>query len=790
MARTDGRGNALSRIGALPMLAIVVTGAYAQLARAQTAPPTREPTPSSQPEPDTADIIVTAQKRSESINRVPLSITAVSGDDLAALGVKNPADLTRIVSGFQAVDSQIGSPIYFLRGVGYDDISVAARPSVTLYSDEAPIPYSVMAMGTTLDLERVEVLKGPQGLLFGSNATGGAINFVAAKPTDTTEYGFDASLGRFLQYNLGGFVSGPLAPGLNARLAVSHDGGDGWQYDYLSGRRNGALDRTSARLTFDAQPTDRLTLRLTLSGTRDRSEPQTPQYVGRLAAIPGRPAVLAYPIAPRNNRATGFDAAGVVGRSRQRDNSQWQATLRADYTLTDDVTLTALTSYAQNKQDYGLDADGMQLSVLDFTVDGRIKSFTQEARLDGSLGSNVKWIVGGNIERDTTREVVAANIPDGTIALTFTGPPFNLGPIDYVPVRMNTRFRSEAAFANIDYTTGPFALHAGARYTHTRTKDESCTVQGGNLNSPKGIFAAFGVPASFVNPGDCLSLDLRSSGFVPALFRGSLGENNVSWRVGADYKPDARTMLYASASRGYKAGAYSSIAATFINQYVPAVQERLTAYEVGIKSDIVPGLLHTNAALFYYDYTDKQVQGTTIDPVFGALQALVNIPKSRVQGAELEATLRPARGLTLGAMATYVDSKVTGSFPNPTRFGVQTELRGTGFPRTPRWQVGANAEYRTGVAPGIDGFIGGNLTYRSTSYGDFVKDDRLRIDAYTVIDAQLGIEAQDKSWTAQLFARNLFDTYYWTNQIFAQETLVRYTGTPATYGVRLSFRFK
>ncbi|HUD93469.1 TonB-dependent receptor plug domain-containing protein [Sphingobium sp.] len=140
------------------------------------------------------DIIVTAQKREQAINDVPLSITAASGEKLANQGVTNVSDLVKIVPGFNYTESAFATPVYTLRGIGFYDTSLAAKPTVSIYQDQVPIPFSIMTRGATLDLERVEVLKGPQGTLFGSNATGGAINYIAAKPTSTFKAGLDAGV--------------------------------------------------------------------------------------------------------------------------------------------------------------------------------------------------------------------------------------------------------------------------------------------------------------------------------------------------------------------------------------------------------------------------------------------------------------------------------------------------------------------------------------------------------------------------------------------------------------------
>lgn len=170
-----------------------------------------QPVPSSiQEEVNVGDIIVTAQKRSERLTDVPISITAASGEQLAKAGVVSPGDLGKIVPGFTYQPSNYGPPVYSIRGVGFFDNALAGSPTVTVYVDQVPLPYLAMTAGATLDLERVEVLKGPQGTLFGQNSTGGAVNFLAAKPTRDLSFGLSGEYARFNQVSAGGFISGPI----------------------------------------------------------------------------------------------------------------------------------------------------------------------------------------------------------------------------------------------------------------------------------------------------------------------------------------------------------------------------------------------------------------------------------------------------------------------------------------------------------------------------------------------------------------------------------------------------
>lgn len=235
------------------------------------------------------EIIVTAQKRSERINDVPMSITAVTADELQSRGISNVADLVKVVPGFQYTNTYYGAPVFTIRGIGFYDNSVAARPTVSAYVDEIPVPFSALTQGVALDLEHVEVLKGPQGTLFGSNSTGGALNFIAAKPTRDFQYGGDVTVGRFAQGDTSAFVSGPVSDTIAVRVALKQEFGGDWQQSVTRDDTLGQRDKTFGRVLVDFHPTDRLRFMLSLNGFRDGSDTQAAQYIATTQLVPGGP---------------------------------------------------------------------------------------------------------------------------------------------------------------------------------------------------------------------------------------------------------------------------------------------------------------------------------------------------------------------------------------------------------------------------------------------------------------------------------------------------------------------
>ncbi|HKR46405.1 MAG TPA: TonB-dependent receptor plug domain-containing protein, partial [Paraburkholderia sp.] len=206
------------------------------------------------------EIVVTAQKKAETANRVGMSITALSEDTLAKRGVVTTADLAKVVPGFSYSNALYGTPVYTLRGMGFNDTSSAAAPAVALYVDEVPLPFPILASIAPIDVERVEVLKGPQGTLFGQNSTGGAINYIAAKPTDMFQAGGTFTYGRFNDALTEAFVSGPISSTLKGRLAVSGETGGDWQRSYTRSDGLGEKRKLSVRPLLNWNPTEKLAL--------------------------------------------------------------------------------------------------------------------------------------------------------------------------------------------------------------------------------------------------------------------------------------------------------------------------------------------------------------------------------------------------------------------------------------------------------------------------------------------------------------------------------------------------
>jgi iron complex outermembrane recepter protein len=405
-----------------------------------------------------AEVIVTAQKRQENIQNVGMSIEAVSGDKLIKLGVTDTQSLQKLVPGFLFTPTYFGTAVYTIRGVGFQDTSLGSSPTVSVYVDEAPLPFSALTPGATLDLQRVEVLEGPQGTLFGNNATGGAINYIANKPTDTFQAGGDISYGRFSDTKFDAYVSGPLTDTLDGRIAIQTHTSGAWQKGYgpQEGQSIGGADFLNGRVSLLWKPTDKFKALLTVNGWQDKSFTQMGQLYGIAEQRgPLDPAIFGYPLAPHNNQAAGWNqcvntspfnpiagqAAGAqwltpVGAAStnraslpngglesegpgsvvwaggqpthcvppRNDNTYYSGTLRMDYDIGNDLVLTSLTEHQKFNRTSGVDGSGMPIQDYQSYQRGTINSTFQELRIAGQWAGKGSWLFGANYEYDTTSD--------------------------------------------------------------------------------------------------------------------------------------------------------------------------------------------------------------------------------------------------------------------------------------------------------------------------------------------------------------------------------------------------
>ncbi|WP_066560281.1 TonB-dependent receptor [Croceicoccus bisphenolivorans] len=821
------------------------------------------------------EIIVTAQKRSESINKVGLTVSAATGEQLALRGITDTSGLEKIVPGFTYTRSPYATPVFTLRGIGLYDYSLASSPSVAVYMDQVPLPYPTMTDTVALDIQRVEVLKGPQGTLFGQSSTGGAINYIANMPTSHFEAGVEAGVDNFGKLEANGFLSGPLTEGLNGRLALSGAHGGDWQRNTADRTQKLGDDRKFAvRGTLDWEANDRLRFVATGTFSSDRSDVQAPQFTyaslntygtpEQAAAVEappisqnpfavvdpalfdsytnpesarfdptfitrqtvvfdraasGREGTLTY-LGTENPGSDARDATWTPGFPQRKNDKLYIASLRADYNVADDVTVTSLSSYSRKNIDQSFDNDATAAPQLDTLLFGHQEFISQELRV--ALDTDrFHGLVGASYDHSNVEDNLLFDLTESGFNSPLPGQEFSTAVQN-----MRQKIDNYSLFANAELEIADgLKVQGGIRYNWSNRSADLCTFdppsdEGQNYAKTFGnadivpdfgfydLQTAFGLdPAGHVvvGPGECGTFNTSVPTSDPAYLRPiiepfevKLRETNVPWRAGLSYQLQQGTLLYATISKGYKSGIIGNFAAAITSQYRAAPQEKLLAYEAGFKAPLLGRRVQLNGATFYYDYTDKQVRGRVQDPIFGLVETTTNIPKSSVFGIEGELAANPVRGLTLSLSGTYLKAKITESFSSfdgqavYNQTGYTGDFDGARLPYTPRYSAAASIDYQFGLSDTLNGFIGGGITYRgetnATFENEILRADEFRLPDYVLLDSHLGLASADGRWTATLYCNNCTNTYYVQSRFLTNDTAFRFAGRPATVGVKLNWK--
>jgi outer membrane receptor protein involved in Fe transport len=766
------------------------------------------------------EVVVTANKREERLSTVGLTVSVLGASELTNNQITSLADIAKTIPGLSYANSANGTPVYTLRGVGFYETSIGSYPTVSIYQDQVPLSFPVLTRHSAFDLDRIEVLKGPQGTLFGQNSTGGAINYIAAKPTRDLEGSASVSYGRFNDVLGEAYLSGPINDQLRARLAVQSERADGWQYS--SSRpddHNGRIDYDTTRFQLDFTPGDRVHFLVAINAWWDRSDTQAPQFFGFNLQQPViGPDLKSSQISSAAVRRADWTPGDTGG-----DNSMSQFSLRGDFGLTDSISLTSISAYTHYRQSQADEGDGLPISDDDLTTDrGTINNISQELRISNAGGQRDRWVVGATYDHSGVLQDVHVDYVDSSVNTTFGqpnffypgSPPYPIRAADYY-TRQN--FQDVAAFGNIDFDVIPtVTLKAGVRYTDSKDRAKSCSANNTDLVGGTGQFFYDLIAGGAFGPyvaGDCFPINSTSTTIngvapgAPGLFGGDLDQRNVSWRGGVDWRPMDGLLLYANAAKGFKAGSFPTLSGSAFVQYFPVREESILSYETGAKVALFDRRVELDGSAFYYDYKDKQLRSKILAEPFGILDTLQNIPKSTVKGAELAVNSRPFKGLTLNVAATYLQATID-RFTGINAGGLAANFDDTPIPFTPKWQIGSNADYTFGISSSWNAFVGASVNFRSDTIAivggnlNFPVSpynapnglpaspaNPYRIDQYTLVDVRAGVQSRDEKWRFSVWGKNVTDRYYLTNVVAAFDCIVRYTGMPATYGVSASYQF-
>lgn len=772
------------------------------------------------------EIVVTAQKREQGANDVGITLNAFTGDQLEARGAQAAEDIALLTPGLTVNETAAtGVPLYTIRGVGFQDYSTAASSTVGLYFDEVAIPYTVMSRGALFDIERVEVLKGPQGDLYGRNTTAGQINFLSRKPTAELDAGASFGVSSFETFDLDMHVSGPITDQIRGRIAfTTTQSGKGWQESLTRDDELGKQDVYGLRgmLEFDVGSNADLLLRAQY--IRDKSDNKAnTAYDGRIIGA----TEFALPYAPLlpfvgtgnapwystgDNRAADWtnsytDPNGVIYNLRpRRDNELLSLSAKFNWNLSESVTLTSISGYDQFDRTESNDWDGS------FAVDSSnintsdIEVFSQELRLAGET-DKVAWVAGLYYSDDKVDEFYNYFMADsmfGDGGVAFGVPPFQFAPIYQLHTKYTQDTTSKAAFAHLEYNlTSRFRFTGGVRYTDEKRSWSGCTFDAGEGTLAGFLNFAFG---SALSPGACGTIDddPASPTYIFALIGGpdvndafhvydeTLRAKKWMYKVGVDYKLTDDVLAYAMYSHGFKSGGFNGANSNTTQQLRGYQPEELDSYEAGLKSTLFDGSMQLNLAGFYYDYKNKQEQDLAVTFV-GNISGLTNVPKSRIFGAEADLQWVPTDGLFVNLGVAWLDTKViewdavsdTSAWPTVVTF----DASGIELSQSPKWQVNGGFEYEWGVGDNLKMRLGADGNYKGTTSGG-ARGVVEATDSYVVFNARAGIGASDDRWRLTIWSRNLLDEYYFPSAYQGGNgPWVRSVGMPRTVGATFDVSF-
>lgn len=722
-----------------------------------------DPVPADDRSAGLQDIVVTAQRRGENLQRVPISVSAVTGEALANSGITNAADLGRVVPAL-AVFTTSGAVQPFLRGVGTPSSLQGYESSVAVYLDDtyiSRVPPSLLELSS---IERVEVLKGPQGTLFGRNASSGLLHIVTRDPSQDPVLRGSVGYGNFQTFRATVYASAGLAPNLAIDVAgLINDQAQGWGRNVATGRDWGRDNTKTVRSKIKWTPTPTTTILLSGDYTHSRNDfLATSQYV-----YVGPRRGNSQPPYGLQQRLGFYDIEADASPSTVEENYGFSGKIAQEFEF---ATLSSITTYRKDTGYNVFDADFTAQPYLRADLNGFTKTFTQEFQLASAKSGPFTWIAG----------VYYLNSNAGYVPSSFIGSSVNaavpfLGLPAGTPLVSNTfgtnRDKSYAAYAQATYRVTPTTgITLGGRYT----KDDVTGVGSSEL----GIVGGPVFPLSSIQ---------TSTSF-----------KRFTYKVAIDQQVTPDILVYASHSRGYKAGLYNTIPVTAKF----AKPEILDASEVGFKSQLFDNRLRINAAGFYYKLKDAQFQQFN-----GPTVLVVNANSARIYGADVDAEAAITRDFHIRFGGGYLDTKYNDfanaqtPVPNPNTNPALGPVGGylDGFAafnasgnrlvRAPKWtaNIGANYDVRTGAG---DFNFDVNYSYTGSFFWD--ADNVLKQPSYGLLDAQIKYTFPNQErFAVRLFAKNITKERYYVAEVQSDGARgsSAMPGAPRTYGFEWLFNF-
>ena len=798
--------------------AAITIGLVATQAAAQAAQSTETAATPKQ----AGEIVVTAQRREQKANDVGIAVSVISAKEIKALNINNATDVVRAIPTLKFNAYGSSQVVYTIRGVSQNDYGDQQEPPVAVYQDDSYTSSITAASFPVFDLARVEALRGPQGTLFGRNATGGAVQFISAQPTEQLDGYLSATYGRYNQTILEGAVSGALADTLTARISGQYTRDDGYIKNITPGQHDrGADNHWALRGILKWEPSTDFKAKLTLRYTQSDKERQAGIYT-LAPACPN--AQFQGEFLGVNEACAYWGTVGTTGNGYKNpsitpsqggtpwatagtgdsyvDRKVFGASLRLDAKV-GVFDITSITDYTYLKKYYIEQGDGVpELPYVEFGAPrapgpcaapaqsvtcyesgtvfyqrARTNQYTQELRAAATFGQNYLTFGGFGM------------IIDGKFQAKYATPFDGYDP----KVRFTQRTESFAFFAQDEFKiSDQWKLIGGIRYWHDKKRGDYTAV------SPVGPYALslhFGPddisyndtsPGTATNPTSWSYSSGAASGVTITPSAAQPSFSGVTARAEIDYKPTPDTLIYASYNRGSKSGGFTfSTGTPFPTQLIDTINnipyrpETLNAYEVGLKAKL-PGNTQFNLAAFYYDYKNYQA----FVQVFAA-QVVRNLP-AKIKGIEADLTSHPIPGLTLQVSGAVQDSEVKGVLlPDGAT------VKNSDLPQAPGFAGNALVRYEfdTGIGRAS---LQADALYTGKFCFTVMCAPVEREKAYHVENVRVGISPKGTNLDLSFFVNNLFQreyrVYAFDGSAYWGDVLGVYA-KPRTWGVNAVWHF-
>lgn len=719
------------------------------------------------------EIIVTARRTAERLQDVPVAVTAISGEGLADRSIATLDEIARYAPNIRFDGAaQLSGGNYnatvFIRGVGSNDFAIFSDPGVGFYVDDVYYARSIGGVLDAIDIDSVQVLRGPQGTLFGKNTVGGAVLITTAQPKLGELSGkVEAITGSYDRIDVRGSINVPLGDKVALRISGGTLNRDGYVKRLFDGGTNGNRNADMVRVKLRAQPSDTLTIDLSGDYTRARenSAPSDLLAVGNVPGISGIPFLNNYNlfvapsrgiVAPNGQRTlnpsfiTASPFETYAGGPNRNDLDLWgvQGTVALDI---GGATLKSISAYRDLKAFFTRDGDNTPFKFRETQNDDKQWQFSQELQLAGKLfGDRLSYVIGAFYFREKASDIARADLAIGL------DPPL---PPPFSPAVLPnnfTRNKSLAGYAQLSFdVTDRIAIELGGRYSH-----ETKTFRSLNIRQRDNF--------TFID-------ETRDASF-----------NKFTPRIGLNYKADDDILLYASYSQGFKQGGFNGrplVSAAEVTRYEP---ETLDSYEVGLKSQWLDRALTLNIAAFHSIYKDIQL---TVNQT--PVNFVANAAGGRIDGLEIELVARPAPWFAVNAGLGYLDAKYTsvGQGLGPTQ--ILPITLATGLVKAPEFTITAGAEISHSYANGGRVLLRGDVSAYSKIFNDVANTPIVTEPGYVLANARIAYTLPGGAFTVAAFVTNLTDSLYKLsgNASSAFGLAEAAYGRPREWGLSGSFSF-